>query len=340
MCMDTIDLHLTIGKDQSLYFLEEINWVDLYVLNSKENKYRLKIHLPLFFSDTNAYLVQTQEKVDEVFKNLYELLSSIDIIEMKIVRVDYPFTYKMPEEDSFYKYNYFFNFLSKISRLESPIFRGAKFITSREEFLKNETFILTDSTNTNSYNSKIIFYNQKKKILDVKGENYYKRIKKTFPDLPSRMRIEVSKKKNDKLDFENFEIPNLKNIKKVAFQDIRLLFNEIGPLLDLEIEYILKQLKLINRNKIKYEFFLIDIHRGNITNFVSLVNSLILFKGEGIPKRTLEDILKKLKIIFCNLIKEDEEKIDKSFIQKNTNYFNPEKIKDDILDAISKELNL
>lgn len=338
--MDTIDLHLTIEKDQSLYFLEEINWIDLYVLNSKENKYRLKIHLPLFFSDTNAYLVQTQEKVDEVFKNLYELLSSIDIIEMKIVRVDYPFTYIMPEENSFYKYNYFFNLLSKISRLESPRFRGAKFITSREEFLKNETFILTDSTNTNSYNNKIIFYNQKKKILDVKGEDYYKKVEKNFPDLPFRMRIEVSKRKKDKLDFENFEVPNLKNIKKAAFEDIRLLFDEIAPLIDLEIEYVLKQLKLINRKKIKSELFLTDIHRGNITNLTSLINSIILFKGEGIPKRTLEDALIKIKIILCNLIKEDEEKIDRSFIRKNIDYFIPEKIREDISRFIYEELKL
>ena len=62
--MDTMDLHLTIGKDQSLDILEEINWIDLYILNMKENKYRLKIHVPLYFCETNAYLVQTQKEVD------------------------------------------------------------------------------------------------------------------------------------------------------------------------------------------------------------------------------------------------------------------------------------
>lgn len=338
--MDTMDLHLTIGKDQSLDFLEEINWIDLYVLNLKENKYRLKIHLPLYFCETNAYLVQTQKEVDEVFRELYDLLSCVDIMEMKIVRVDYPFTYIMPEKDSFYKYNYFFNLLSKISKLESPIFRGAKFITGREEFLKNETFILTDSTNTNSYNNKIIFYNQKKKILDVKGENYYEEIEQMFPDLPFRMRIEVSKKKNDKLNFKNYEVPNLKDIKQLAFNEIILLFDEIGSLIDIETEYALKQLKLINRNKIKYELFLTDINRGNVTNITSLINSIILFKGEETSKRTLEDAMRKIKIILCNLIKEGNEKIDRNFIQKNINYFIPEQIRESISRFIYEELKL
>lgn len=338
--MDTMDLHLTIGKDQSLDFLEEINWIDLYVLNLKENKYRLKIHLPLYFCETNAYLVQTQKEVDEVFRELYDLLSCVDIMEMKIVRVDYPFTYIMPEKDSFYKYNYFFNLLSKIIKLESPVFRGAKFITGREEFLKNETFILTDSTNTNSYNNKIIFYNQKKKILDIKGENYYKRIEQMFPDLPFRMRIEVSKKKNDKLDFENFEIPNLKKIKKAAFDHILLLFDEIGPLIDMETDCALKQLSLINRNKIKYELFLTDINRGNITNITSLINSIESFKGKQTSERTLEDAMKKIKIILCNLIKEENEKIDRSFIKKNIIYFIPEQIRRSISRFICEELKL
>lgn len=332
--MDTMDIHVILEKGISNSKINNIRWVDVTCLNADENKYKLIVHFPLYFYKSNIYLVQNQEEVDEVFCELYKLLKPFGLREAKITRIDYPFTFYMPEADSFYKYQSFFTLLSKTIKYTDK-YKGEKGILELKPGQKLEYYMITDSTNTSKYNNKISFYDPKKKVIDIKGIAYYKELENDYPDISYRMRIEVSKKYNRKLDFLSYEIPKLKEIKENASEEIKIIFEKISESLQEEADYILNILhNYIDDKGIRYKDLMLENSKGYITN----INSWdIVMNIHYSSKRTIEDARKKFKENIRKIILFEKIPLSKEDIKKQTFYMEPIKISNKILEAIEKE---
>lgn len=223
--MDTIDLKLTTKFEiptEKLESLKDNNlWISKYkvyhIIKKSEYFYKFVISFPKFFHNTNSYLITTQKEVDKVLNLFYSYISKYDIISCNLTRVDYPFTYIMPEEIEFTEYYNLFRFLSQstLNNNSCKIKNGKYFASLFNK--KKETFIFADAKDVSKGNNKIVIYNQylcKKEKLEE--HDFLKDLSK-FPNLKRRMRIEVRLKKNKNIfsDFELAPQPLYIDLKKI-----------------------------------------------------------------------------------------------------------------------------
>lgn len=211
--MDTIDLKLTTKFEIPVEKLESLKdknpWISkykaYYAVKKYEYSYKFVISFPKFFHNTNSYLITTQKEVDKVLSVFYSYVREYNIISCNLTRVDYPFTYIMPEEMEFTEYYNLFRFLaqSTLNNNSCKIKNGKYFGSLFNK--KKETFIFADAKDVSKGNNKIVIYNQylcKKEKLEE--QDFLQDLSK-FPDLKRRMRIEVRLKKNKDI-FSEFEL--------------------------------------------------------------------------------------------------------------------------------------
>lgn len=211
--MDTIDLKLTTKFEIPIEKLESLKdknpWISkykaYYAIKKYEYSYKFVISFPKFFHNTNSYLITTQKEVDKVLNAFYSYIKEYDIISCNLTRVDYPFTYIMPEKMEFTEYYNLFRFLAQ-STLNNDLckIKNGKYFGSLFNE-KKETFIFADAKDVSKGNNKIVIYNQylcKKEKLEE--QDFLQDLSK-FPDLKRRMRIEVRLKKNKNI-FSDFEL--------------------------------------------------------------------------------------------------------------------------------------
>lgn len=214
--MDTISIKI---KSEAKFTDKEIKSIErhkfLKVTRAKmdsDNAIILKISYPKFMAESNAYLIMDSDIPYECNYKIYKILNKLrpyEELEIKILRVDIPFTYYMPEGMEFAGYKHIFYKMAQIF-----VKKNEKFLVkSISDFMEDkvETLTLANSTTLNNCNSKIVIYNQDKRFKDSHNYNYESILRK-HSDLPNRIRIEVSKRirrvSMTLEEFVNFDIFN------------------------------------------------------------------------------------------------------------------------------------
>lgn len=189
------------------------------ILKVGKNVLNVKLSYPRFYAATNAYLISNRQEclavnnrfINEIeYRLMYDLnnnirLNYIDLlnwfrnnVSIKLIRVDTPFTYFM-SEPNFNGYKNLYLMLNDIYMYlnKNAIPKNFGALGSGEI----ESLIFTNTTNISSYHSKIMIYNQYNKFQNYYGNSkpdFFNSILLQYPDLPNRMRIEVSKRINRK----------------------------------------------------------------------------------------------------------------------------------------------
>ena len=281
--MDTIQISIKLNENR----FEEILYNDLrraesYIKNlespyghrycdclqiSSVGNIVVKISYPRYFKGINAFLVTNSKQCMTVHNHFYNKLSKNDFLkdaEISLNRVDIPFTYIMNEKYEFYSFKkvyQIFNFVYKAKN----IYVDPKAYVDIAKF-RVETLIYASSNNQGAYYSKITIYNQynnlKTKTYD---QDEFDKLLKEYPDLESRMRIEVSKKirrkeftvgEFGKLDIfeeyvESFKRYLLKNI--LDMEKIDQIYDELAYELARDLGSCRSP---FNEKKINYEVFI------------------------------------------------------------------------------------
>ncbi len=282
--MDTIQISIKINENR----FEEILYNDLrraesYIKNlespyghrycdclqiSSVGNIVVKISYPRYFKGINAFLVTNSKQCMTVHNHFYNKLSKNDFLkdaEISLNRVDIPFTYIMNEKYEFYSFKkvyQIFNFVYKAKNrnVDSKAYADiAKF--------RVETLIYANAKNLGGYNKKITIYSQYKNLRNKTVSNFaFDKLLKEYPDLKSRMRIEVSKRIQRKeftiREFGMFDIfgEYVESFKKYLLKNMfdMELIDEIYEELTNELEQDLEDSRnpFNNKKKINYEVFI------------------------------------------------------------------------------------
>ncbi len=282
--MDTIQISIKLNENR----FEEILYNDLRraesYINSLESPYGhsycdclqissvgnivVKISYPRYFKGINAFLVTNSKQCMTVHNHFYNKLSKNDFLkdaEISLNRVDIPFTYIMNEKYEFYSFKkvyQIFNFVYKAKNrnVDSKAYADiAKF--------RVETLIYANRKSLGGYNSKITIYSQYKNLRNKTASNFaFDKLLKEYPDLKSRMRIEVSKRIQRKeftiREFGMFDIfgEYVESFKKYLLKNMfdMELIDEIYEELTNELEQDLEDSRnpFNNKKKINYEVFI------------------------------------------------------------------------------------
>lgn len=255
--VDTINLTLTVNPiaEQELLSQEQgieilysqltkIPNCDIISYNPMKFSIRVRLSYPRAFDKTNAYLILTAEECQQVnqkfindiltfetFKEEAEILKTwfLKYVRILITRVDIPFTYYIGENESFSAYRNIYKIVSEVFK----IINNQAIPKDIGSYLEDdvETIILADSRNIGAYNKKIVIYNQARKMEDYYSgkPEIYNNLVTQYPNLNSRMRIEVSQrvriKAKDLIEFAEFDIYN-KYVIKFAEYALSNLFNK------------------------------------------------------------------------------------------------------------------
>lgn len=233
---------------------------------TKNGSLAVKISYPRFFKGINAYLISTRRECFEVQKHLIEYIMSdlylkALIKDIKLTRVDIPFTYYMGEEENFHNHQNIFMIFAQVYQIKKPksTTKGIFDIVSKEQ----ETLTYADTKSISSYNSKLVIYDQYKNILNKTEDSTMKNIITNYPDLRKRIRFEVSKRirrkplsleEFKKFDiylsyFEEYKGYILENVLDIEI--IEMLYNEVSVRLA-QILYLERALGNFN-----YEVFIL-----------------------------------------------------------------------------------
>lgn len=203
--MDTISITLIFNwelKECEIQAIEKFRFISSINKGRENNSYIFKISYPKFKGENNATLIHDPQIILECNKKFVDVIRKISptgTIKMKINRVDIPFTILMKEDKHFLNYEGIFYLMAIVY---FSIYPSNK-IKAFSDFINKEiqTVYFQDG---NNYNNKIIIYNQAANLKDK--YNNFNEILKKHPDLPYRIRIEVSKKiSNVQLKLEEFK---------------------------------------------------------------------------------------------------------------------------------------
>lgn len=230
--LDTISLNLEFNLVTGEYIEQEVydivynslvlgNFYEVRKEIPKENKRVLNVKLsyPRAYAATNAYLISNSQEclvvnnrfISEIeYRLTYDSNNNMRLnyndlinwfrsnVSIRLTRVDTPFTYLM-SEPNFNGYKNLYMMLNDIYTYSNSnaIPKNFGVLGSGEM----ESLIFTNTTNVSSYHSKIMIYNQYNKFQNYYGNSnmvLFNSILLEYPDLPNRMRIEVSKRINRK----------------------------------------------------------------------------------------------------------------------------------------------
>lgn len=219
--MDTIEVKLMLGIKDTI----EMDNVKKFFNNIKSpygftycdvkeivtgGNFLIKISYPRFFKGVNAYLVTKESECLDVQEHFCNRVRNKfgDDIELELTRVDIPFTYKM-KGCSLKPYEHIFKIFALIYSKKYPKSSTKGIIELKTG--EKETLTFADTKCPSAYNHKLMIYNQYENILrKTSSDKEFEEILINYPDLPYRMRCEVSKcidRKSFSLEkFQNFNI--------------------------------------------------------------------------------------------------------------------------------------
>lgn len=181
----------------------------------------LKISYPRYYYGNNAYLITSISeclKVQEHFvKSIQKFVKFIQedttvrrlVLGIKLTRVDIPFTYYMEKGVEFNSYLNIYKIFASVYTVRKRNARAKGYLDLLDD--KYETVIYSDNGKTDkSSNNRLMIYNQELNLRNKLNEEEFEKISQDYPDLISRMRLEVAKRirrKTFSLDeFKNFDI--------------------------------------------------------------------------------------------------------------------------------------
>lgn len=317
--MDTIEISLglkgNLGMDLVQGFINEVNglkspygytFCDVLEV-SKTGNIIIKISYPRYFFGNNACLINSRSACFEVQRYFVENIMENEywkqnIGELKLLRVDIPFTYVMNSYEEFNSYrNIFFIFAYAYDRMK----HGARAKAYLDMFEgKYETLTYSDNGKVGkSSNDRLMIYNQWENLQNKLPEDIFEETVKAYPDLSQRMRLEVSKRVRLRkgfnssgfasLDilgnyFESYKNYILQNV--LNFQIIDELYNQWS------IELSQELIKQKAERKINYEVFVLQ-------NISDIYDYEILRRALGIAienGKTRESAVTKVRKILNN----------------------------------------
>ena len=234
--MDTIEISLRILKELNMMLIEmligDINslvspcgYTFCNVLEfSKSGNLIVKISYPRYFFGNNAFLITKRSECFEVQKYFAKAIMEHeywkDIIgELKLLRVDIPFTYYMNTDEEFRSYENLYRIMGLVYNETKPKARPKAFIDMINNSM--ETVIYSDNGKSDkTSNNKLMIYNQYLNLSQKLDEEVLEDTLETYEDLPYRIRMEVSKRIRLRKSFDNEEFSNL-DILGSYFEDYK-----------------------------------------------------------------------------------------------------------------------
>ena len=338
--IDTVNLNLTVnpvtkpellsqeqGIELLLSQLEKIPNCDIMAYKPQEYKIRVRLSYPRAFDRTNAYLILTAEECQEVhhrfvndilnFKNYKEedtlVTWFLNYVRISITQVDIPFTYYIGTDETFNSYQNIYKIVSEVFKAKN----NKAIPKSIGAYLEDdiETLILADTENVGAYNKKVTIYNQAAKMQNYYSDKpkIYNGITAQYPDLDSRMRLEVSKKlrlkKKDLIEFSEFDIYSKYVVKFAKFALDNLfdqnILNEIYSQKINKLASLLQHFKqfpifnyrtfILSNKNIIYDYKLL---RQAIFN--TMENENAKYSASSTVKGILEELEEEEEIIYMN----------------------------------------
>ena len=171
-----------------------------------------KISYPRYFNGDNSYLITTRKECFEVQEHLINSILCDPffraiIVDVKLARVDIPFTYYMREDMDFHSYINAYKIFALVYNIKKEEMRAKGYIDLIDE--KYETVVYSDNGKTDkSSNDRLMIYNQYQNLKTKLGEERIEEIIANSQELKRRMRLEVSKR----IRREPFSLENFKNL--------------------------------------------------------------------------------------------------------------------------------
>lgn len=160
---------------------------------SKNTNFIVKISFPRFFAGTNAFLISDKTQCAQVQWDFSYNLSSHPVLcdaQIKLDRVDIPFTFMMGP-------NYDFNSYKKVYQVLDYVYRKKNLnsdsmaYTNVSEY-EPGTIIYSDHPQRAKYNKRVMFYDQYNNLRSKTEEEKFNGIVLEYDGLSRRMRIEMS----------------------------------------------------------------------------------------------------------------------------------------------------
>ena len=223
--MDTIEISLAINDNLEMIFInfleQKINnlkspngftFCDVLNYSTKGNLI-IKISYPRYFCGNNAFLITKRSQCFEVqkyfAKHIMEDGYFKEVIgELKILRVDIPFTYYMNNTEEFTSYENIYRIMGIVYNELKAGARPKAFIDMIDNSM--ETVIYSDNGKSDkSSNNKLMLYNQYINLSNKLDEEVFEEALDTYKDLPYRIRMEVSKRIRLRRSFNSQGFANL-----------------------------------------------------------------------------------------------------------------------------------
>ena len=217
--MDTIEIGLMLvgclGVDLVQSLIKDVNsllspygYTFCTVLEfSKTGNLIIKISYPRFFSGSNAFLINRRSQCFEVQKYFAEAIMEHEywkdkIGELKLLRVDIPFTYYMNTCEEFSSYENIYRIMGFVYNSTKQKARPKAFIDMIDNDM--ETVIYSDNGKSDkTSNNKLMVYNQCLNLSTKLDEEVFEETLDTYKDLPNRIRMEVSKRIRLRRNFDS-----------------------------------------------------------------------------------------------------------------------------------------
>lgn len=232
-----------------------------------------KISYPRYFNGDNSYLITTRKECFEVQEHLINSILCDPffraiIVDVKLARVDIPFTYYMREDMNFHSYINAYKIFALVYNIKKEEMRAKGYIDLIDE--KYETVVYSDNGKTDkSSNDRLMIYNQYQNLKTKLGEERIEEIIANSQELKRRMRLEVSKR----IRREPFSLENFKN------------FDILGEYFDDYKNYILEN--VLNREIIEN---LYNEKVKNLSELLSQNRALGNFNYEVFILKNLDNI--------------------------------------------------
>lgn len=263
--------------------------------------------------------LEVQEYFSENILEVDDLKSILG--EIKLLRVDIPFTYYMESEEEFSSYENIYKIFAYVYNKKKNGARAKGYIDVMDE--KYETVVYSDNGATGkSANNKLMIYNQYENLRNKLDLEVFEETCDVYKGLPNRIRMEVSKRINLRISFNSESFSNF-NILEKYFNDYKeyildnILKKEIiGELYNLwseELAEVLIEARALGN--FNYEVFILQ-NISNIYDYEILRRAL----GIGIENfKTRESAVTKVRkilIVKIYIVNSEYKKTNKSLIRK------------------------
>ena len=161
---------------------------------SKNTNFIVKISYPRFFAGVNAFLISDKTQCTQVQWDFSLNLNNHPVLcdaQIKLDRVDIPFTFIMGPDYDFNSYRKVYQVFDYVYRKKNSK-SNPKAYTNVSEY-KPETIIYSDQPQISKYNKRIMFYDQYNNLrIKTEDDEKFHEMEMKYDELSRRMRIETS----------------------------------------------------------------------------------------------------------------------------------------------------